>query len=345
MLGTVLLQVVSTIHKVQPMIKIGIIGYGSWVKAAYLPALKRDGRASIVALSARSESTLKLIKENFGNTVDIVPDFRDLLKSANIDALMIAVPDSMHAELISAAIDSGKAVFYEPPIAHTRKLVPDIIRKLIAAPQITHADLELALVPAVTQSALFIKQKLIGNVQSASIQLHSNWGPEPDQDINNIHRLSVWYVHVLNVLLNATPKRVLVLDGYGTPGRRQSQSMGFYDYDGIWGSFKVNIDSAEALAIQIEITGSEGEILINLLTGELKWRTKTNRNWEIKSFPALQPYADWPGMHESISAFLDAVESKKPSYANAEVVAKLHVIGMAAEESKDTGQWAEVKEF
>src|SRR4029077_3620282 len=103
----------------------------------------------------------------------------------------------------------------------------------------------------ITQSAQFIKAKLIGSIQSVSIQLHSNWGPEPDQDINNIHRLSVWYVHVLNVLLNATPKRVLIMDGYGTPERRQSQSMGFYDYDGIWGAFKLNIDSAEALAIQI----------------------------------------------------------------------------------------------
>ena len=50
-------------------------------------------------------------------------------------------------------------------------------------------------------------------------------------------------------------------------------------------------------------------------------------------------------MHESIAAFLDAVESKKPSYANADVVAKLHLIGMAAEESKDTGHWANVKEL
>jgi hypothetical protein len=30
---------------------------------------------------------------------------------------------------------------------------------------------------------------------------------------------------------------------------------------------------------------------------------------------------------------------------NTEVVAKLHLIGLAAEESKDTGQWANVKEL
>jgi predicted dehydrogenase len=257
---------------------------------------------------------------------------------------MIAVPDALHAEMILAALNSGKAVFYEPPVAHTRELVPDIIKKLIAAPQITHADLELALVPAVIKASRLIKEKVIGNIQSASIRLLSNWGPDPDQDLNNINRLSVWYTHVLNVLLEATPKRVLIMDGYGSPGRRQCQAIGFYDYDGVWGELKVNIDSVDPLEIKIEIIGNEGDILINILTGELKLRTKVNREWETKFFPAIQPYADWPGMHESISAFLDAVESKKPSYANANTVAKLHLIGLATEESKDTGQWALVRE-
>ena len=152
------------------MIKVGIIGYGAWVKAAYMPALKHDGRAEVVAISAKSESSLKLIEENFGNTVEIFSDFKDLLKSSDLDAVMIAVPDSLHADLISAAIDSGKAVFYEPPIAHTRKLIPVVIRKLLAAPQITHADLELALI-AVTKAARLIKEKVIGDIQTASIRI------------------------------------------------------------------------------------------------------------------------------------------------------------------------------
>ncbi len=61
--------------------------------------------------------------------------------------------------------------------------------------------------------------------------------------------------------------------------------------------------------------------------------------------PAIQPYADWPGMHESISCFLDGVESGLPSFANAAVVANLHLIGLASEESKETGTWAKVKEI
>ena len=183
-------------------IKIGIIGYGSWVKEAYIPGLKHDERAEIVGISVRSETTIKSIKKDFGNSVDIYKGYEDLLASTKIEAVMVAVPDSVHAGAITAALNSGKAVFYEPPIAHTRALIPEIIKKLLAAPQITHADLELALVPAIIKASKLIKKQIIGNIQTASIRLQSSWGTDPNQDINNIARLSVWYTHVLNVLLD-----------------------------------------------------------------------------------------------------------------------------------------------
>ncbi len=116
-------------------IKIGIIGYGSWVKDAYIPALQRDDRAQIVGISARSDATIQSIRKDFGNRIEVYKGYEALLVSTKIEAVMIAVPDSVHAEAITAALASGKAVFYEPPIAHTRELIPKIIKKLLAAPQ------------------------------------------------------------------------------------------------------------------------------------------------------------------------------------------------------------------
>ena len=163
----------------------------------------------------------------------------------------------------------GRLYFMSHRLPIPGRYYPGIIKKLLAAPQITHADLELALIPAVIRASEMIKSRLIGNIQTASIHLQSNWGPDPNQDINNIGRLSVWYTHVLNVLLGTRPKRVLIMDGYGTEGRRQSQSTGFFDYDGIWGQLKVNIDSPVELAIHVEVVGDSGDIHIDLLSGEL----------------------------------------------------------------------------
>ena len=121
----------------------------------------------------------------------------------------------------------AKLYFMNHQLLIQEQLVPKIIKKLLAAPQITHADLELALVPAVIKASELIKRQIIGNVQTASIRLQSNWGPDPNQDINNIGRLSVWYTHVLNVLLDSRPKRVLIMDGYGTEGRGKVRVLDF----------------------------------------------------------------------------------------------------------------------
>jgi predicted dehydrogenase len=322
-------------------IKIGIIGYGNWVKDAYLPALNYDGRAKVIAISAKSDKTIASIKSKFGNTIEVYRDYENLLNLPQIEAVMIAVPDHLHALVILKAIESGKPFFYEPPIGHTRSLIPVVLKKLLDAPQITHADLELGLVPVVLKAADIVKNKTIGDIQSICISLNSSWGPEPNQDTNVINRLSLWYVHVLNIIVNKTPDRVLILDGYGTNGRRQSQSTGVFDYNGIWGELKVNIDSMDELVIAIEIVGSSGDVSIDILTGKLTLRTKENMKTEY--FPAKQPYADWPGMRESITSFLDAILTSSQSFANAKLVAELQAIGMATERSKDTGNWATVE--
>jgi predicted dehydrogenase len=326
-------------------INVGIIGYGSWVKHAYLPALNRDSRAKIVAISAKSQATIDEINSDFDNKMTVYQGFEGLLNAPEVDAVMISVPDPVHASAITAALDSGKPVFYEPPIAHTRELIPEVIKKLLSAPQITHADLELALVPAVKRAQELIKNQLIGKIQNATVFLQSKWGPEPNEDVSNINRLSIWYIHLLNSVLNLSPSRVLVMDGYGVEGRRQSQCNGYFDYNGIWGNLKVNTESVGNLSIEIFVTGTDGDIKVNLMTGTLEFRTRVNSNWQAEYLPSIQPYASWPGMHESVSSFLDAVISQKPGFANALTIAKLHLIGMAADESKDTGTWAIVNDI
>ena len=93
----------------------------------------------------------------------------------------------------------------------------------------------------------------------------------------------------------------------------------------------------------MEVNGDDGDLIVDLFSGEIRLRSRKNTNWGVECVLALQPHAGWPGMHECVSAFLDAVESGQPSPVNAEVVAQLHLLGLAAETSKDSGTWAGVE--
>ncbi len=122
-------------------IRVGLIGYGNWTRQAYVPALQRDGRAQIVAAAARTDATRKLVQEQIRKNVAVFDSVSSLLKATELDAVMIAVPDTVHEETLIAALDAGVSVLYEPPVATTRDKMRSVLARLVAAPQITHADL------------------------------------------------------------------------------------------------------------------------------------------------------------------------------------------------------------
>lgn len=323
-------------------IRIGLIGFGAWTRHAYLTALQYDGRAVIKAVTAASDRTKNLAHELLGDNVTIYDNYELLLSEAEIDAVMIAVPDEVHQTVLSAAIESGLPVLYEPPISIERNQIPVMIDRLLQAKQVTFANLELGYHPIINRAKELIENKTVGYIQNVTISLHADWGPS-DSDLCLMNRMSCWYVDVLNSIIGRIPKRVLVLDGYGNSGRMQANSRALYDYDGIWGEFKANINSPGNLSINIEITGDEGIIYLNYFTGEIRYRSIKDPDWSIVTCPSLLPYADYPGVRESISAFLDLVSANESIQGNAKKVAQLNIIGLATDESKDLGHWANIE--
>ncbi len=320
-------------------LRIGLIGYGGWTRTAYVPALNRDGRAQIISAAAPSAATQRRIADELGADVKVFNSALALLGGPALDAVMIAVPDPAHEEALTAALESGVAVFYEPPLAATRTGIRRMIDRLLQASQITHADLEIGFMPVVIRAAQIVGEGLLGDLQSAHIRLQSNWGTNPESDLSTVDHLAPWYVDTLNRLIDALPCRVLVLDGHGHPGRNQPHTSAHFDYNGVWGTFQANVGSISTLETKIEVNGDEGDLHIDIFSGELQWRTRKNPAWKVEQVPAIEPRAAWPGMHECVSAFLDAVISGRPSVTDARTLAQLHLVGLAAEASKDSGQW------
>ena len=96
--------------------RIGLIGYGSWTRNAYIPALRQDGRATLVSVAAPSQETRERIRSELGSEINVYDAIEKLLKGPQLDAVMIAVPDFMHEHTLLAALESDVAIFYEPPI-------------------------------------------------------------------------------------------------------------------------------------------------------------------------------------------------------------------------------------
>ena len=108
--------------------RFGLIGYGLWGRH-HATAIASAPGATLAAIACASEATAATAARDFPSTsVDI--GYRALLARRDIDAVAVVVPNHLHAEVGVAALDAGKDVLLEKPMATT---LEDCDRLLAAA--------------------------------------------------------------------------------------------------------------------------------------------------------------------------------------------------------------------
>jgi len=99
------------------MTRIGIIGTGNIAATHIKSFLRFKDRCEVKALAdIYPEKGEKMAKEN-GLSADVYKDYADMLGRPDIDLVSICLPPSAHAEAAVAALEAGKHVIMEKPMA------------------------------------------------------------------------------------------------------------------------------------------------------------------------------------------------------------------------------------
>lgn len=116
-------------------IRIGVIGTGG--RGRYLMTqLKTVPGAQMTALADVYGPRLLQAAEITGPGVAMVSDYRRLLDSHEIDAVLIATPDHWHKAITLDAIAAGKDVYVEKPVSHTIEEGVELVRVIEASKQV-----------------------------------------------------------------------------------------------------------------------------------------------------------------------------------------------------------------
>ncbi len=108
-------------------INVGLIGCGRIAGLVYLNLLKKQPGVRLAAIA--ESDTLK--REQAGKSVPgaaLYADYTDLLKDPGINAVVICLPNEIHAESAIAAFETGKHVYLEKPIATSVTRAKDLLR-------------------------------------------------------------------------------------------------------------------------------------------------------------------------------------------------------------------------
>jgi predicted dehydrogenase len=113
-------------------IRIGIIGTSWWVDMMYLPSLLSHQSARVVAISGRDAKRAAEVAAKFGGA-QVFTDYRQLINSGELDAVIIAAPDDLHYEMTVAALDAGLHVLCEKPLAGNAVLARELHKRAVSA--------------------------------------------------------------------------------------------------------------------------------------------------------------------------------------------------------------------
>lgn len=100
-------------------LRTGVLGCGSIAWRRTIPALCASSHAEVVAVSSRDPRKARRFAEHFGCAA--ANSYHELLSSNDIDAVYVAVPTGLHAEWAAKAIEQGKHVLVEKPMAATHR--------------------------------------------------------------------------------------------------------------------------------------------------------------------------------------------------------------------------------
>lgn len=155
------------------MIKVGVIGLG---KMGRLHAKNCRFIEDVKVVAVSDSSKKKLETANDLGIKRLYNDYTDLLKSADIDAVIITLPNFLHLECICAAAEAGKDIFVEKPLARSVvecEIIADVVKRKGVKLMVGH---NYRFFDSVEKVKREFERGLVGDVELATLNLTLN-GP------------------------------------------------------------------------------------------------------------------------------------------------------------------------
>lgn len=112
---------VSPPEPVDGRIKMALVGAGGFAQGVHLPNLqKQKDRFDLRTVVSRTGLSARGAAERFG-IANAATDYQSVLDDPEIDLVLIATRHDLHAEMTLAALNAGKHVFVEKPLAMTEE--------------------------------------------------------------------------------------------------------------------------------------------------------------------------------------------------------------------------------
>lgn len=97
-------------------VRVAVLGAGAWARLAHIPGFLRDARCEVVAICDPQRDLAESAATEFG-IPHVATDHREVIGRDDVDMIDVCTPSATHFELAWAALEAGKHVLCEKPVA------------------------------------------------------------------------------------------------------------------------------------------------------------------------------------------------------------------------------------
>jgi predicted dehydrogenase len=233
-------------------VNVGAIGTGRVSRSHDMPGIWKHEQARIVAVcdldSRRMEDAKVLVNGYYakktGKPYDGVTghlDYKELLASKDVDAVVISTPDHWHALPAIAAVEAGKDVYLQKPTSLTIAEGRALSNAVHRTGHIFQIGRQQRSAPQFRYAAELVRNGRIGQLKTVSIGLPGDPSgeEEPEMPVPQNLDYETWLGSTPHVYY--TEKRVHPQTGYDRPGWLRCEQFGAGMITG-WGAH--HLDSA-----------------------------------------------------------------------------------------------------
>ncbi len=194
-------------------VRLGVVGAGNFANAVMLPALKKVPSIELVSITSGSGFHAQLAAKKYNFKYAALSEI-EILNDPQVNTVSILTRHHLHAEQVVRALQAGKNVFCEKPLAITADQLSQIKQQLL------NGDVSPLLIvgfnrrfaPMARKLAEFInmhREPLVVSyrINAGSIPL-SNWVQDPAQGGGRIIGEACHFIDFLTFLVGAVPTKV-----------------------------------------------------------------------------------------------------------------------------------------
>lgn len=332
------------------LVRYAIVGLGWIAQEVVLPGFAKTKNSQIVAFVSDDPTKREELGKQYKAKTYSYEEYDKCLKSGEVDAVYIALPNHLHCEYTVKAANAGIHVLCEKPMAVTEQECEQMIRaakdnnvKLMIAYRLHFDKANMSAVDIVNSgkigeprifNSVFCQQVAEGNVRLVPIK----------EGGGTVYDMGVYCINAVRYLFKDEPTEVFAFSAKDKEKRfeeidEMTSATLRFPGDRL-ASFTSSFGAASVSTFQV--VGTKGDLRMDSaysFQGELKQQITVNEETQEQSFPAGDQFA------AEILYFSDCVlNGKEPEPSGEEGLADVRIV-RAIYASAETGKPVQLGEF